>query len=112
MSFHYPHTVSIYRPDPQKFVGPQGYGGQKRCKEELRFKDVPAGIQQKGATGAGVVRLPADSNKALWEILFILPKDAVQNNDIIVDELGRRFQVDQAYWTPMNYQNRCTQLEA
>lgn len=98
MSFIYPRTVTISRPGAQpNRVGFQGQSPSSDPKKETLIADcIPASIQASRTGGKSTVELPGDSAPQTWRLYCpksALDPDEVQNRDIVVDDLGRRFQV-------------------
>lgn len=110
MSFMYPRTVSVSRPPAQAGVGFQApYAGEDPAGETVIASGLPASIQvrregQKGPTG-----LPGDGTKPTWYVFIKrgalealgLTAAAIQNLDILTDELGNRYQVIAPYFDSM-----------
>ena len=73
-----------------------------------------ASIQEKGKASRMDLALPADTEGgANWSIFIPdATNGQIQNRDVIVDELGNRYQVGAAYWNSLGYRCRCKQLEA
>lgn len=115
--FIYPRTISITRPGAQSStaVGPQGQApSSQRSLETSVASGIQASIQAKSG-GNSPVGLPADGKQAFWRVLT--PKKAltagqVQDRDIIVDDLGRRFQVLADYTNSMGANFLVQRIEA
>ena len=112
MSFLYPRIISISRPTQSTGVGAVGYGGQLAATETAVASGVRASIQNKGQSSAQASGLPGDARITLWRILFTLGRGTVANRDIIVDDLGIRYQVQAAYWNSLGYNCTCMLLES
>lgn len=112
MSFIYPRTISIARGAAQSGVGEIGYGGHVQADEDTLFTDIPASIQQKKEGGKPDAGLPGDTAKrTFWRIFFNLPNGSVNSRDIIIDELGVRYEVMAPYWNSLGYNCLCERLE-
>lgn len=112
MSFLYPRTIKIMRPGAQSGIGAVGYGGQQPADETLVAKNIAASIQAKKEGAKPGPGLPGDiSKRTLWKILFNLPNGTVRDRDIIIDDLGVRYQVMSPYWNSMGYQLLAEKLE-
>lgn len=93
------------------------YGGVTACNETPLFNGVPCSIQKKNMSSAITVKLPADvANRTLWTIFIPLsagiPNGAIKDRDIIVDDLGIRYQTTADYWNSLGYALICERLEA
>lgn len=110
MSFMYPRTIAVHRPPAQSGVGFQApYAGQDPASETVVVTGLPASVQvrregQKSPTG-----LPGDGTKPTWYIFIKrgamkakgFADSAIQNLDVIIDELGNRYQVIAPYFDSM-----------
>ncbi len=113
MSFLYPQTITITRPATQPSAGLNGYGGALPSTETPVLSSVPASIQAKKEVGTPGTSLPGDaSRRTYWNVLFNAPNGTLKDRDIITDNLGIRYQVTAAYWTPLGYSALCERLEA
>jgi hypothetical protein len=110
--FFFPRKVSFSRPQTQEGVGAVGYGGHVQVEEILMGRDIPASIQLRKEGRANEAGLPADARAGNWQIFMRLPKGAVLNRDIITDDEGIRYQVLQAYYSPLGWKCVCEILEA
>lgn len=114
MSFIYPRTISIRRPNPTTGIGALPYQGLDPQDETILFTNVPASIQHGGGT-ANKAGLPADTMSApTWQIyipLCAIPKGAIQDRDVIVDDEGQRYQVQASYWNSLGYNCTCERLQ-
>ncbi len=111
MSFIYDRTISIRRPAKQTGVGIQKYGGETIAEETVIEDCVPASVQQKRESTRDVSGVPSTGKAGNWRIYFNLPNGKVQSRDIIVDDLGIRYQVLMPYWTRLGYNCSCERLE-
>lgn len=101
MSFLFPRTVTIRRPNHQGGgAGKKGYGGKSDAQMTDIAADVPASVQAKGTGRANPTGLPGDASPFRWVILIpdghIAP-GAIRDGDYVEDDLGRRFQVSADY---------------
>ena len=132
----YPRTIQIRRlkteavqggntivPGTQE-VGLLGYSGAEQSDsptdpigELILFKNVCCTIQsaQSGRTKEGY--LPTDVTlKPLWIIIIPgpplgLPQYSIRDRDIILDDEGYRYGVDQNWFTILGYQLSCVRME-
>src|SRR5712692_671971 len=104
MGFIYPRVISISRPGAQTGAGAVGYGGQVPSNETYVASNTPAAIQHKRYFGK-TAGLRGDVGRSSdWQILFTgLAQGAVQNRDIVTDDLGNRYQISAAYWNSMGW---------
>ena len=115
MSFLFPRTISIRRPNgaAATAVGDIGYSGQTEANETVIVKSVAASIQQKGerVTNPGGSQLPADAVMRIGWVILTRKADValgfIQNGDVCVDELGNRYTVLAPYWGPLGYRLAC-----
>lgn len=108
MSFLYPRTIAITRPASDLAPGYQpNYSGVEPANETPIADCLPASIQLKKEKGRPNTNLPADQEaKSFWTILIPLgsaPLGLIQNNDIVTDDLGVRYQVLAPYWNSLGY---------
>jgi hypothetical protein len=104
MSFLYPRTISIRRQNvpAAASVGAQAFGGDQPVNETLIAASIPAAIQYDRVGRATPSNLPATTGLPYMRILIpasALSLGTINKNDIVIDELGQRYQV---------YQNTCT----
>lgn len=117
MSFLYPFTISVRRPKQSASVGDRGYGAQAGSADEdvILAGPIVCSIQENGTPLPSKTRLPADPKQPAWLVLVPrsvgLGKDAVKRADIVVDDIGRRFQVVAAIWTSLGFEMTCLLLE-
>src|SRR5262249_16656168 len=103
----YPRIISIRRPISVASVGLVAYSGEVETNESTLFTGLPASIQHRSGRGSHGANLPADTpNRADFHIF--VPRAAaalgsVQERDIIVDDIGNRYQVIAAYWNSLGY---------
>jgi hypothetical protein len=116
MSFLYPRTIKVMRPAAQDGVGAMDdYVADTAEAEVLVVADIPASIQAKRAGGKNPVGLPADGGNNAWQVMTpprALSDGTVINRDIIVDDLGRRFQVVADYTNSLGGCFHAERLEA
>lgn len=108
MSFIYPRTIAITRPNVDLQPGyTSNYSGVLPSQETPVASGLPASIQLKKEKGRLDANLPADQDaKSLWSIFIPAGRVAlglIQNNDIVTDDLGVRYQVLGPYWNSLGY---------
>jgi hypothetical protein len=109
MSFLYPRTISVRRQKipAQGSVGVQPYGGDQPANEAVILTGIAAGVQKDRIGSASPSNLPSSSKLPYYIILIpaaSAPLGTINKNDIVVDDLGVRYQVHDPYWTPLGYQ--------
>jgi hypothetical protein len=106
MSFLYPRTVSIRRPTAQTGVGALAYSGETEANESTVATGLRASIQHRSGRGQRGY-LPADAPNRAEFYIFIpksdLAEGATTERDIVVDDLGKRYQISAAYWNSLGY---------
>lgn len=118
----YNRTVSINRPGtipvpsggtPSVVV--TGYGGVTDGTETTLYTGLMASIQVKSAVRQHLNALPADTRAPyVWSVFLqksAVPLGGIENRDIVIDELGNRYQVESAQWGLLGYHLRCRLLE-
>lgn len=118
MSFLYPRTIAIKRPgaQPKNAVGDQGEAPDALRSLETPVADsIPCKIEFQKRQGSNPTGLPADSDGNEWQIL--IPKRAlclgtVKEGDIVIDDLGERYQVYANYWDSLGYALRAQKQKA
>ena len=103
MSFLYPRTVRVARPQGVAALGVQGYSGLSQLKESVVYSSVAAHIQPERQGKSPLPGLPADAEgQPIWRIVAKLPKNTVHIRDVLTDDLGQRYQVIYANWNPLS----------
>jgi hypothetical protein len=115
MSFLYPRTITVTRPNPETGFGAQPYSAVLPTDETQILSAVTASIQnrRKGMSGRGN-DLPSDSGKTDWAIFIPFSQAAlgsIAERDIVTDDLGKRYQVAAAWWDSLGYQLVCSLLQ-
>lgn len=116
MSFIYPRTVSISRPQTNETPGGQSYSGTTKAQESVILSDLPASIQFFSRLSMPLGKTPSDAtDRAGWRIL--IPRSAAQNGqiaerDIVTDDLCKRYEVFGAYWNSLGHNLQCELLQA
>lgn len=117
MSFLYPRLVSVHRQKAQTAGGGvKPYSGETPTNEDVIATGLPASIQFKRERSRPDAGLPTDSfSRGGWNIL--IPKSAaalglIVERDVIVDDLGKRYQVVAPYWNSLGYNLSADVLQA
>lgn len=120
MSFLHPRTVSVSRPNAVAPIaaGVLPYSGETQggSGETEVLSCLPANITQARARSSGMVDIPASSDSvAYW--ISIPARAGVKNGDIltrdiIVDDLGVRYQVASPNWNSMGFRVYAEMLQA
>lgn len=106
----YPRTVTISRPNVNDTPGDRGYSGVTKADETLILSGLSASIQLSRNSGKPDGGTPSDAyNRASFDINIPasdVAADAIgtiKENDIATDDLGKRYQISAADWTPQGY---------
>jgi hypothetical protein len=115
MSFVYPRTITISRPEVQAGAGNQGYFGLSPGSETPVASDLPASIQEKKEGRNPDAGLPSDiAKRTMWRIFIPAGSAAnglIQDRDIVTDDSNVRYQVGAAYWNSLGYNLLAERLE-
>jgi hypothetical protein len=115
-SFLYPRTVSVFRLQTNETPGAQPYSGTTKGAETLIVSGLPASIQFTRKSGSPLGGTPSDApNKAGFNIMIPLSAAAngtITERDIIVDDLGKRYEVFGAYWNSLGFNLQTELLQA
>ncbi len=107
MSFLYPRTINVTRPAAQSGVGAIGYGALQASTETPVATGLPANIQLDRLGKRLDAHLPADTaGRSMWRVFIPLASAAnglIHANDVVIDDLGRRYQVSEPYWNSLGY---------
>ena len=102
MNYLFPRTVTVTRPQGVTGLGAQGYSGLSQTSE-TPVATAKAHIQPDRQGKPPLAGLPGDAvGQPTWKIMLKLPKGTVRKRDVLTDELGNRFQVVYAAWTPLS----------
>lgn len=111
----YPNTVTILRLPIGVTLGGVGYGGHLAADESQLFTGVACNIGLRRTAGSPDPGLPADAlNRTAWRILFPRPAlalNSMQPRDILLDELGVRYQINEADWSLLGYNATAERLD-
>jgi hypothetical protein len=116
VSFIYPRRISIRRASVSASVGDRGYGAQRGVSTETAlYTNLAASIQEM-ASKTNPTGLPADAREqSTWKVF--VPKRAglkpgdVKSGDIVVDDIGLRYQVMAPIPTSLGTEMRVLLLE-
>jgi hypothetical protein len=97
-SFIWNRVIAVHRPQPAITAGDGGYAGLEATTETVIASGIPASIQtaSRGGTGFGIGHVPSDAGRVQYRIHIPFWAQAaipINTRDIVVDDLGRRFQV-------------------
>jgi hypothetical protein len=97
-SFIWNRVISVRRPQSSPVAGDGGYSGLQATNETVIASGIPASIQSasRGGTSEGIGRVPSDAGRSLWRIhipVWAQPTAPINVRDVVIDDLGRRFQV-------------------
>ena len=93
-------------------IGAQAYSGMTVANQIPFATGVPCSILQGTKGERNPVDLPADTRLPWWAILMPAAVGAVNDGDLIEDDLGRRYMVSSAELTDLGYRIIATQLAA
>lgn len=104
-------TISAYRPQQQTGVGALGYGGTDGATETLLLDTWPCSILQASKRQErSEVRLPGDVAFTVWQILLpYWSKAVLRSDDILADDMNRRFIVVGAELTDLGWRLLCSE---
>lgn len=116
MSFLYPRTVTISRPDHQDTpaAGIMPYGGVDQDAMDVIVSGIACNVQSRGTGRRDAEHLPGDATNYLWNInipLGLVADGVIQDRDLAKDDLGRRFVVEAAYCHSMGWKLSVASLE-
>lgn len=102
----YDRVVAIHAPNVNSGAGDRGYAGVTKANETVVQTGLPATIQLRSRGGEPDASVPADAyGRASWNIF--IPASAgvaagvIIENQIAIDDLGRRFQIAGSESTPL-----------
>lgn len=112
MSFIYPRTVSVVRATTTTAAGLVNYNDLE--EESTVAAGLAASIQLKKERGRPAADVPGDAlARTLWSILIPNQENGlIQVRDVIVDEIGIRYQVLAPYWNSLGYNILAERLES
>jgi len=106
-------TINVMRPQQQTGIGAVGYGGDTDANETLLMQGWPASVLQGTKGEKSETHLPGDVRMAWWSIL--MPQYAgvvLRSDDIITDDLSRRYVVSSAELTGAGWRITAMQAQA
>jgi hypothetical protein len=112
----YPRLVTITRPQTSTTPGDQGYSGTQQANESVVLTGLLASIQFTSRLSTPLGGTPSDAiDRAGFRVL--IPASAAANGsiterDVVVDDLGKRYQVTAAWWDSLGYNLQAELLEA
>ena len=101
MGLIYDRIVTILRPNTQLTPGDAGYGGLRTGQEEVIAKDLVASVQTSTSStrqraGDFMSAPPAPLQWTVYIRRGQVAVGTIVDRDVVVDDLGRRFQVSGA----------------
>lgn len=116
MSFIYPRTIGISRPNSDIAPGyTPNYSGVEPSQETPVASGLRASIQLKKERGKPDPGLPADAAaKSFWTVMIPVSDAAnglIATNDILTDDANVRYQVLAPYWNSLGYALLVERLE-
>lgn len=105
--------VNVLRPQQQSGVGAVGYGGDTVATETPLVTQFPASILQATKSDRNLVNLPGDVRNPAWAVLLpALPGSVdLRSEDIITDDLARRYVISGAELTDLGWRISAVQAE-
>lgn len=126
----YPRTIAVTRPAPGNSVGLAPYAGLDVRNESavigaityvgginttfVSLTGVPAAIGNDASDRGMGAMLPGSSRRMELRIALRLTDSilgSITEDDVVTDDIGKRYQVSAATWTSLGYQLRCSLLE-
>lgn len=116
MSIAYPRAVTIWRLPARTGVGAQPYAGHIRAQEiQQHDQAFPAGIQMRRGGSRPDPDLPDDAaQKTFWRITIprqFIAQGAIRTRDIVIDDLGERYQCAGVAWSMLGYELHAERLD-
>jgi hypothetical protein len=114
VSFFYEYTLSQYRYKSGATAGEGTYSGDP-SDLQLIGSGLQGSVQKYRVGRSTPANLPSDAGAPDYNI--VMPFSSVpvlgqiRERDILVDQLGRRFQVFASEWTQLGYSAQCLLLE-
>lgn len=104
-------TIDVLRPQQQTGVGAVGYGGNTDESEAMLMQQWPASVLQGTKGEKSEANLPGDVRNPWWAILLpYFTGVTLRSDDIITDDLGRRYIISSAELTDAGW--RLTAMQA
>lgn len=113
----YPRTISVQRQNLQSAGGGiKPYAGNTPDNEIAIAAGLPASIQQRRERGTPEGHVPSDMPTRTGWWVFVPASAAalgtITERDIVIDDLGKRYDVVGAYWNASGYRLLTELLEA
>ncbi len=103
-------TITVLRPQQQSGIGAQGYGGDTYANETVLMQSWPASVLQGSKGEKSETALPGDVRMAWAAILLPYAGVTLRSDDIVTDDLARRFVISSAELTDLGW--RITAMQA
>lgn len=102
----YPRIISVRRQNSTVQVGQGAFGGDTPVNETVVLTNIPANISYERVGRANQANLPTDARRSTW--LIVLPAinsvlGSILEDDVVVDDLGKRYQLYASDWTILGY---------
>ena len=114
MSFFYEYTIDLYR---QSTAAPAGAGAYSGDPSGLGLiaSGLEGSVQNYRVGKSTPANLPGDAGAPDYNIVMpftsVPTLGMIMERDVLVDNLGRRFQVFSTEWTFLGFSARCLLLE-
>lgn len=105
-------TLTVLRPQQQTGVGGVGYGGNTSVGESVLMQGWPASVLQGTKGERTEAMLPGDVRSPWWITLMPAYSGVVlRSDDIMTDELNRRYVISSAELTGAGWRLTCMQAQ-
>lgn len=116
MSFFYEYTVLLYRYRTDTPAGEGGYSGSGQSSDlNLIASGLQASVQKYRVGRSTPANLPGDAGAPAYNVVMpfssVPTLGMIMERDILVDQLGRRFQVFAVEWSVLGFSAQCLLLE-
>lgn len=100
--------VTIHKPNVNSAAGDRGYAGLTKANETVVLSGLPASIQLRSRGGEPDASVPSDAyGRASWNVFIPISAGVadgvIVENQIAIDDLGRRFQIAGCEAAPQGY---------
>ena len=105
-------TINVIRPQQISGVGAVGYGGDTDANETVLMTAWPASVLLGGRGEKSEVSLPGDGRNGGFIVLLpYYPSVTIRSDDLITDDLNRRFVIQTAELTDLGWRLQTMQVQ-